>query len=427
LSSFVGIDRDVRQYEIPLKETIKRNLKYQEFVLIGDTLSSSGASGWTSGSRDWLKRVFTNSNISDTISSFLVTTKDHNSQTIGTFLMSASKAFYKNGNIFHFNFVNSQVAYFYPIREDNETWSLISQKAFKRYVYWDEDNLNDVKNGTFAFLTMRLIGNDVFDVVSLCKPAATAEAAIYDYIDIQSSYPLGLFYVLPLGTTFTDGYGEVSRFLLAKQKQDGINPAGYAVTANDIMLDLLSNRLSFNVSNDDGSTSHPDYLGIPYLFAYNQTEIPIELFKSGFASAVLTDLVVDKDPIEAISMTYQLQFISKRPYIIIGSTFTERSPYMINRTLLASNDRQMHLYRSTDYYREGEIKTKGVKTATAFSGFSTDAFGVTDGFPLVITESLSGYNSWAIGDNNGNLYVAVNRRTDDQIATTIYIQFKNTL
>ena len=140
----------------------------------------------------------------------------------------------------------------------------------------------------------------------------------------------------------------------------------------------------------------------------------------------LTDLRVEKDPAEVISMTYQLQFVTKKPYIIVGETFSQNSPYMVSRADLPVNQRQLHLYRSTERYREGESKAKGTKTTTAFTGFNTGS--ITDGFSVGAFLSFTGFNSWAIGDNDGNLYFAVNRTPSNNVLEPyVYFQFKNKL
>jgi len=144
----------------------------------------------------------------------------------------------------------------------------------------------------------------------------------------------------------------------------------------------------------------------------------------------LSDLVVRKDPSEAISMTYQLDFVSRNAEIIIGPYLCTKSPYINNRELLGTSSKQMFVWVSTDYYRDGDKKCKGAKSnATAFTNFvTTNAYVAnTDGFSIVCSATLTNYNSWAIGDSDGNLYIGVNRDTSGTLVSTIHLQFKNKL
>jgi hypothetical protein len=233
-----------------------------------------------------------------------------------------------------------------------------------------------------------------------------------------------------LTTPYNDGFFTSNYVFFFNQS--GGSVGAFCQKEEDIFYDIYNNRGNSGVPR----SSHPKWLQDQYSlssfnaykYAYNSQSVTTAFLNTDYYLNRLTDLIVKKDPIETISMTYQLQFLSKKNYIIVGPALTQYSPYMVNRSLLTLSQRNLHIYRSTEYYREGESKTKGVKTSTAFTGIvTTEAFSVTDGFPLINTESLSGYNSWAIGDNNGNLYLAVNRNANNFLPNQIYVQFKNTL
>ena len=433
LSSFIGVDRDIRQFEMPLREVVDRNLKYEEYVVI-DTIPvfTTNSSRWTNSRIDWLRFMFQNLQpVNNTITGAIIATKSstNDEDRIGTFYMSVAKSYYKNSNLFHFRFVNNQVAYYYPIRETGAgiLASGISQKAIVRYVLWNENDPSNILNGTMRYMDFNLIDNDIYkNVIDLCVPATNRDAAFNFWNANKITYPNGLFFYL--GTATTDVYGVTSRFIYVSEYLGNTYIACYQ--PDQILLDLLHNKGT--------GSSQFRYLGLspnnPQTFyqrntPFNNTTVDERYLKSNYAAMKLTNLYVDKDPAETISMTYQLQFVSRKPYIIIGNTFSENSPYMVNRANLTANQRNLHFYRSTEYYREGEFKAKGTKTTTAFSGFSISA--ATGGFILIRdtnigSPSITGFNSWAIGDNDGNLYLAVNRQATF-ITTFVFFQFQNKL
>lgn len=432
LSSFVGVDREIRQFNLPLEEQVNRNLKYEEFVFIDTTPNlTPNPTGWTSSSRAWLSNMFVNSTSNtDTVNGVIVETIDHEDNTIGKFLLAISKSFYKNGNIFHFNFVSNQVAYYYPVIDGSDFFEkLVSQKEIVRYTYNNNSDVTDVKNGTFELLTIDLVNNDIFkSVQSLCRTKsnyAEAELEWFNNPPFSQTYPNGIFYYLT--TPYNDGFFTSNYVLFFRTSGGGVG--AYCQREQDIFYDLFNNRSNDGVPR----TSHAAYLADTFgisvdeatKYAWNSQTIVDDYLKTDYSMMKLEELVVKKDPAEIISMTYQLQFVSKKPFIIVGNALSQYSPYMVNRSLLDTDLKNLHLYRSTEYYREGELKAKGTKTTTAFSGFTV--FNITDGFFIQRYSSMTGFNSWAIGDNDGNLYLAVNRQPNDSVSVQVYFQFRNKL
>lgn len=273
-------------------------------------------------------------------------------------------------------------------------------------------------------MDVNLIDNGIYKAINeYCYPMTNRDAAVNFMLITANAnkYPNGLFFFLTTPTT--DQFGVTSRYIYVKNIAGAIYLTCIA-NEDQILLDLLHNKGT--------GSSQQAYLSEPYApefikanRVFNSTLADERWLKTNYAAMKLTDLRVEKDPAEIISMTYQLQFVTKKPFIIIGETFSQNSPYMVSRASLTSNQRQLHLYRSTERYREGESKAKGLKTTTAFSLFFTTS--ITDGFSITHNASMTGYNSWAIGDNDGNLYFAVNRTPINNINTTIYFQFKNKL
>lgn len=431
LSSFVGVDREIRQFNIPLEETVNRNLKYEEYLIVDNQLNTGTTSGWSATGRTLLKNMFVNTNVNDTINGIIVETKDTDTSRIGKFMLSVSKSHYKNGNIFHFNFENNQVAYYYPIIDTSGLFSeLVSQKEIVRYTYFNESDVTDIKNGTLEYLSIDLINSDVFKTVQdLCRQKTNYAAAEVEWFNnpiFAQTYPNGVYYYLT--TPYTDSFGFTSNYVLFFKTSGGGFDA-YSQTESDVFFDIFNNRSIAGIPR----TSHPAYLKDTYSltteeatkYAYNSQSVVDDYLRSTHSLMNLTDLVVKKDPAETISMTYQLQFTSKKPHIILGFAFAKYNSLMVNRSLLDLDQRRIHLYRSTQLYRDGEVKAKGSKILTSFTGFSVQ--DITDGFSVTLTFSTSSFNSWALGDNDGNLYFAVNKKPDGVFDTVVNFQFKNKL
>jgi hypothetical protein len=430
LSQFVGVDREYRQYEIPFNETVKRNLLYSEYIILSTSITTdNNASYWTSSFITQFRNMFRNvEQPDDQITGFIFTTKDHNNNTIGNFLISVAKSYQKNSIIFHGGFNSNTVAFFYPIRKTtNFLEQLIAQKQEKRYTYFNNNNLNDIKNGTFEKMTLSLIGSDLksFDLDSYLIEANTYLDALDHFRALPTSIKIvngvrqSLYYKLQ--TPFTDLQG--MNWSYCSIDADDTTPSNFQGlvvghtrenTLKEIFYELRIDTANYTLLNK----SRP-------IEFHLQQDISPDFINSSLLAANIPDLIVKKDPSEIISMTYQLHIVPKVSHIIIGETMAKNSPYLTNRFQLDIELRRMRLYRSTEYYRDGDTFARPSIVSAAFTNFTTEI--IQHGFYIDVSASLTGYNSWAIADDLGNLYFGVNRKPDGTIDNRVFIQFKNKL
>jgi hypothetical protein len=129
----------------------------------------------------------------------------------------------------------------------------------------------------------------------------------------------------------------------------------------------------------------------------------------------------DKDPSEILQQNYQLIFVPDSPELgkyVVGEAFITR-----NGIIAPLDGEQLFLYFSTELYNptkdnkrvKGDLKTSNFITTTTASGFAV----AIDGLPE-IDDLLNNYSSWAIGDADGNLYIAVN----SNVQVNVFFNFR---
>lgn len=424
LSQYISVDRDFRQYEIPLADTVKRNLIYSEYLCASTVALTGTASGWASAFLDYYRYMFEASFESyfGTVSFARVITKDETPNTIGDFILPISKLWGKNTNAIHFGFPDNIAGYYYPgtPSSTNIFEKLLTTLTPKRYTYYNASDEDDLQNGTFDTMTVYFIKNNPFKTgTALAIPKADFTEALAHYTPLVATYPNGLIYKLATPYDVDEG----GPWTYVKFWDSG---GGNIINQNyfdeqsvqkDVMLTGYTAFL-----NDQW-----DFLGFdnPMVTKETQDGAKVSNFlATGSILASYTDFMVKKDPSETISMTYQLHYVSLDANVILGETFAKHSPLMLNRDDLTSNQQLLRVWRSADYYYSGETKAKGTYLS-AFTYYSTTA--LTNGFAVTTTADMTGYNSWAIGDVDGNLYFAVNRTPGGTLPTAAYFYLFNKL
>lgn len=412
LSQYVGIDREYRQYQIPLNNTINRNLTYNEYIVVSNTLYGTDSTvSWINSAMEWVRNMFRSVAYGDntqTITSVVVSPKLANSSVVGNFVMGLSKLWFKNGISFHFGFDNNLVAYKYP---DTTTETFLTQLTTRLIPvkYTDDD-------GLFEWLSVKLINENSYKHVSELVRNVDSVASS-NFTSIMGSYPNGLYHHLTVTPyTYTDPVSTNTYdydYVLLKQD-------GGSFSVSPILEDDLLKML---VTGDDSSTSAV-WLESTHNAIKRHREVSTVFMDSNYGYMKLDDLVVKKDPSEVISMTYTLSVVPNTPNIIIGELFMKHNPFMVVRTDLSGVQQEMYLYKSNSLtYRDGDLKAKGTPTALPFDGFTITGSG--NYFIINITD-VSGMVSWGIGDGEGNLYVG-NNAVNGVLATTLYFQFRNKL
>ena len=444
LSQFVGVDREFRQYEIPLEDQQHRNMLLNEYVLFSFTSvpnnNSSINSVWKSSfSNMFSSNVGSNLYIGGAAVTTSLSPTFNTSTNIGNFLLSFSRSYYKNSNIFHFNFLDNQVGYFRPEKESGKFFeSFITKLNPIKYVFVDPANEDNVNNGKANYLFLRILSSNFYkqldDLVINVANEAAMRANYASFLppppnDFYSNhpYPYGLYY--KLATPYTDFEGLTWTYFLFGSEVTAFELDPRGRRPEDIYTDLIYNMFDESLFPSDpnfrASTSHPKYLGSVNTRIRDQLSINYDYLAANRVVFEFLPLVVIKDTLETLSLTFQIHYLPNDPDIIIGLTLSKNSPFIKARSELTATNRNLHLYRSTDYYRSGDQKTKGTKTSISFSLFAIVAD--TNGYRITVTTSLTGFNSWAIGDNNGNLYFAVNRKANGTFNSQVFISFKNKL
>jgi hypothetical protein len=428
LSQFVGVDREVRQYEIPFNEVIPRNLIYSEYIVLSTVPTfDDNASYWTSSFITQFRNMFRNvDQPNGKIDGLIFQTKDHLNNSLGYFILPVATSYYKNSLIFNAGFQSNTVGLFYPFKNPTDFLSqLVATKKEIRYTYWNDNNNLDIKNGTFEKMSVYLVNENIFQFNELIINTGT-------YLNAQTIFTNFAGPKEQNGVIVYNGFGLIFKlstpYVYRSQSYDYVwfdyilvdtlwTPYGVPVIKEDAEKEFF-----YNYNKVDNYKYHNKTAPTPF---NRQTYLNPDFFSNDFFAMRLQDLIVKKDPSEVISMTYQLHIVPKVSHIIIGETMAKNSPYLTNRFGLDVELRTIKLYRSTEYYRDGDTFARPSVVSAAFTNFTTEI--IQHGFYIDVSASLTGYNSWAIADDLGNLYFGVNRKPDGTIDNRVFIQFKNKL
>jgi len=131
------------------------------------------------------------------------------------------------------------------------------------------------------------------------------------------------------------------------------------------------------------------------------------------------NFIVKKDKAESLSMNYVLSIVPNFKYvnrIVVGRNLT-----FSNNLIIANKNANLLLYTSeTETYNSLEnLFVKGNSTAHTFDvSLDQGAGKVVANIP-----NIQNFASWAIGDDEGNLYLGVN--VNEDITNTVYFNFRN--
>jgi len=136
--------------------------------------------------------------------------------------------------------------------------------------------------------------------------------------------------------------------------------------------------------------------------------------------------IVKKDGAESLSMNYQISVVPNYKHnnrIIVG-----RELVVSNNLIIARENKVLVVYLSeTETYNSLENRyTKGSANLTINPTITLVDEGTEEAIQASISvtiPNISNYKSWAIGDQDGNLYLGVN--LDEEEVTTVYFNFVN--
>ena len=131
------------------------------------------------------------------------------------------------------------------------------------------------------------------------------------------------------------------------------------------------------------------------------------------------NFIVNKDKSEILSMNYVLSVVPNFRFnnkIIVGRELTHS-----NNLIIANKNANLLIYTSeNETYNSLENRfVKGTATAHTYTITIESQSGVL----LADIPNISELASWAIGDDDGNLYLGVN--VTDEVSNNIYFNFKN--
>lgn len=439
LSQYVGVDRDFRQYEIPFGATINRNLIYNEFcILTFDNYDGDRSSLWKDSAIENFSKMFAYNYY--TYGNYTIRGIVFSPQAISDqakihtpkkyFYKSIVKSGYSNSSIFYFSFSDATIAYYEPGTPTSENIfdQLLTIMKPVRYTYFNEDNQEDLLNGSLEAMSLSFYDNDPINALIpgvMILSAANSADAIAQYIN---RFPATSPYVyFQLSTDWTDSSGSDWEYI-------GIRIASYPLpnksadaeilgfTKEFVLSDIMNQSTLFgqvDPINDKFSTYYSQY---PMIKNQNETN-PILWLKT--SEGYIKDLYILKDPTESISMTYQLHFISDNSNIVVGNYLGKKNPFVVARNTLIATELNLYVYRSASQYGKTDQYAKGERLPMPYLGFNVS--NVSNKINILCQASLSGYNSWSIADENGNLYFAVNRDNNGILKNNINFYFKNKL
>lgn len=150
------------------------------------------------------------------------------------------------------------------------------------------------------------------------------------------------------------------------------------------------------------------------------------LGRTDYATMIETNatgpMMLFKDPGERLNFTYQLQAVSHPNSIntfVIGNYFHDYN------ALVHDTFETLKIYGNTERYDRSDKETI-LPNSVDLGTFSCSIIATLPNSPaLNILNSVVGYNSYAITDTNGRLLLAVNRKPNGLIPTTIAFNFNH--
>ena len=128
---------------------------------------------------------------------------------------------------------------------------------------------------------------------------------------------------------------------------------------------------------------------------------------------------VKKDKAESLSMNYVLSVVPNFKYV--NRIVTGRELVFANNLIIANKNANLLIYTSENetYNSLENLSVKGTATAHTFvTSLDQGAGKVVANIP-----NIQNLASWAIGDDQGNLYLGVN--VNEDVTNTIYFNFRN--
>jgi hypothetical protein len=150
------------------------------------------------------------------------------------------------------------------------------------------------------------------------------------------------------------------------------------------------------------------------------------LSRTDYTSLIETNdtgpLILFKDPGERLNLTYQLQAVAHPNSIdtfVIGNYFHDYN------ALVHPVFETFKVYGNADQYNRSDKETI-LANSVDLGTLNCSVIGSLPNSPVLnIFNSVVGYNSYAVADQNGRLLFAVNRKQNGLIPTTIAFNFNH--
>lgn len=397
LSQFIGIDSELRQYAIPMDETINRNIIYDDIVEIGFTQQTltSNYSLWKQTGLNkvsaWLSAPSEGGYANASIDGVVATTYEEDDTKISSYVLPLSKTY--GGNSLHFNFgyLTNQIALLYG---EEATESTLTGTLKDIYGAWTSymQNLVYTVNGEFETLKIEFL---------------------------NFKHPKDSYIVNKSGHAFTSAqwvsFGWTEPFMYIYDTNDGKYYYLYwgEGTYNSYIEYLESDIEKIFTSTEDLPNGYVSPFGVPS----KQCIANDDLLDRNNPLLQSDKLVVKKDISEVIKMTYNLHFVVKDSGIYLGKAFISNHPFINNL-----RDDLYFYYSTSDYITfENQIVPSGyTKISSAFSLFGASTL---NNYTIKLSPyKNSNIKSWFIADNDRNIYIGANSSNND-----IYFTFKHSI
>ena len=190
--------------------------------------------------------------------------------------------------------------------------------------------------------------------------------------------------------------------IVEENSKDVLKPKFY--TFDDGTLEQY--RIQFITELDVDFSGGATILANEIQFAKDLPLIDVSYVNSGNTLLSTQDILIKKDPSEITNGVYQLQTISNNDSIIIGRGLTIYNPLV---TQVDNTDATVKFY---GYFGKTFGKFDNLKILpnpnSTFEG--SDHITINNSTQsITLSNIIDTYDSWAIGDEDGNLYLAVNQ------------------
>lgn len=436
---YAGIDQKTRTYDVIVDDYCKRDLNYNEFVIVGkNKYSDSIGSNYfnTSAGKKLFMSSFNNQLYDFPIQAVEIKTYDSTGQNLikgyseqenKSLFFPIVKSEFSNSFLFYFNFTDITNAGNQKIKRPDRTY-----KTMNPVIYTDDNG--EVYSMAFSFLAVSPnVNYEVVDSIPRLyntQYISLANNTGYTQTQFDEEYQGEKYYITPDGL-----YLKTMAYLFNDPPSGEAQIYGYFETNIKINpMDLVKNIYDENSQGIDigNNINYPDTIVSDSIniktteYDYYPEFLNNDLATIKNVSSVCSfdnSLVILKDSQEIPSLTYQLQVMGESTDIIIGDFFVKYNH------LISEKTPKYYLYYGGARYSVADTTTvHGIKEevdGVKMYQYEVDYEQGTIKFTKQLANVFS--STFAFADENKNLILAINLSEEEKYkdSITIYFNFVN--